>query len=236
LKATQPDALLPRVEALRNKAVIARNSLIEVYPNLPKGDPRIVVARHIKAAVSSCYLSVIHLDENLLEESWWRRQGFDNAVQLGLVQDEIDDFVTLVAFSLVVTPFSLFEAGLRRIVRAVDPRACGGGTADFKTIYEWLFRQLRDQAWQYVGRDTNASAFLDLYRNVRNTIHNNGAYYSRAASDESVTWQGKQYDFVHGSKVSFENWDFNILIVDELIDLNREIMKSPLVAVLPAIS
>ena len=117
-----PEELLPRLEVLRNKAVVARNELRRLYANLPNDDPRIVVARHIKAVFSSSYLNLIHVHENLQERAWWRRQGFGNALRNGNIPDELEDYMTLLAIGLVVFPLSLFEAGPRRILTAFPLR------------------------------------------------------------------------------------------------------------------
>ncbi len=36
---------------------------------------------------------------------------------------------------LIVLPFSLFETGIRKIVRAIDSSACSGGADPFCNIY-----------------------------------------------------------------------------------------------------
>jgi hypothetical protein len=220
-----PEALLPRIESLRNEAVEARNDLRVLYAGLTNDDPRVVVARHIKAVISSSYLSLIHLHENLQEPLWWHRQGFGAAVQAGTVLDELDDYMVLITANLIIYPFSLFEAGLRRIVRALDPSACSGGAAEFKGIYEWLLARLRGTGW----KPSEAGDFLDLYRNVRNTLHNNGRYYSRTGANTAVTWKGTTYEFVHSSVPSFMNWDFDLMLIRELVRLNRDLMKAPLI-------
>ena len=68
---------------------------------------------------------------------------------------------------------------------------------------------------------------MDLYRNVRNTLHNNGKFYSRTGTNTVVTWKGIRYEFVHTTVPSFISWDFNMILLQELIDLNRALMEAP---------
>ncbi len=219
------------LEQLRNDAVTVRNAHAQTYKALPLDDPRRLVSRHIKAVISSTYLSRIHLVDNVTDPSWWQRH-FNGAPPN--VQDEVDDYAVLLTAAFVLYPFALFEAGTRRIVRAIDATACSGGAAEFKGIYDWLIARLGRSGWTYSGGEL--VAFLDLYRHVRNAHHNNAAYYSRTGTDTSITWRGQTYDFNHGQRLGFIDWPFNIAVVRELIHVNDEIMRAPLVAALPTIS
>jgi hypothetical protein len=218
------------LEQLRNDAVAVRNSLATEFDRLPLGDPRRVLARHIKAVVSSTYLNWINLAENVADPSWWQSQF--GAVPPA-AQDEVSDYEVLTTAAFVLYPLSLFEAGLRRIVRALDPAACSEGAAEFKSIYEWLLARLRRDNWSYSRGE--ASAFLDLYRHVRNTVHNNGRFYSRAGTDVEVTWRGTRYRFEHAEVPAFIGWNFNIALVRELIHLTDELVRAPTISSLPAI-
>lgn len=218
------------LETLRNEAVTVRNDLAAIYAQLPSTDPRVMTARHLKAIVSSTLLSWIHLEENVAEPAWWERT-FGTVPPAG--QDEVTDYETLVTASFVVYSLSLFEAGLRRLVRAIDSTACGSGAAPFKTIYDWLFAQLHRSDWSYSrGEKTQ---FLDLYREVRNTLHNNGIFYRADGRNVTVTWRGTQYEFVHGQAPAFLSWELDIALVRELVHLNDEIVRSETIAALPVI-
>jgi hypothetical protein len=133
--------------------------------------------------------------------------------------------------SLMFFSFSLFESGVRRIVRALNPTACSGGAVEFKSIYEWLFACLRRHGWNYPAG--NPSAFLDLYRIFRNTLHNNGAFYPPSGRDQEITWRGTTYHFQYATVPGFYGWEFNLLLLRELVSLNHAIMSSDPIAQLP---
>jgi len=155
------------------------------------------------------------------------------AVKSGIVPGLLENYMALNTGSLMFFSFSLFESGVRRIVRALDPTACSGGAAKFKGVYEWLFARLRRHGWNYQAGDP--SIFLDLYRTFRNTLHNNGAFYPPSGKDQEVTWRGNAYRFQYAAIPNFYGWEFNIMLLRELVSLNFSIMSSELVGKLPAI-
>jgi hypothetical protein len=218
--------LVSNLEVLRHEAVQYRNALSSHFSALPPTDPRVGVARHIKASISSAYLASIFLDQHLRVPGWWMAT-FKRQFSQKEVQDDLDDFTTQIASNVIVTTLSLFEAGLRRILRAIDPTAADGAAGEFINVYTTLLKRLEGAGWG--GNRGEAIELLDLYRTVRNTIHNNGAYYSKKATDQKLTWQGQPYVFVHGSVPAFTDWSFNIKLVSELIKLNDQIMRAPLV-------
>jgi hypothetical protein len=132
------------LQELRDEAVRVRNRLASDYNHLPLIDPRRVVARHIKAVVSATYLNWINLVDDVSDPTWWERH-FTTVPPAA--QDEVSDYEVLTTLAFVVYPLSLCEAGARRVVRALDPTACSGGAAEFKSIYDWLFARLRRGGW-----------------------------------------------------------------------------------------
>ena len=229
---TQPFAqVVSSLEELRNEAVAARNQLAAHYGHLPSEDPRLVTARHIKAVVSSSYLSALQLDEHMSRPDWWRHT-FGEVPPA--VTDELEDYATLIAANLAVFPISQFENGLRRLVWAMDPTACAGGNAEFKSICEWLFKRLVESGWSYAGGDP--LVFLDVARNVRNTMHNNGSFMPRRPGNTSVVLNGVAHEFLVDAPPPFMGWGFHCANVKELIALNQAVMTTALVSSLSPIS
>lgn len=100
-------------------------------------------------------------------------------------------------------------------------------------MYDWLFKRLVADGWSFSLGEPGA--FLDVYRNLRNTMHNNGRFYSSDGSDSSVAWDGEVYEFQHAQVPLFVNWDFNLLALETLVALNEQVMQQPLVASLPPV-
>jgi hypothetical protein len=210
---------------LRNELVERRNRLADRYEDMPRSDPRREVARHLKAVVSATYLERIFHREHLGQEAWWRAVGLDSIVGHESVQDELDDFGVHIAQGFVMTPFFLFEAGCRRVARTALPswysdRRSFGGTAN-----------------QLVGfanlESTDTTALLELYRLVRNTVHNNARYFS-AEGNVSAHWRGRRFDFTVGAPQPFVGWELYIELVRALGELTEAFMTAAPVAALPA--
>ena len=93
------------LESLRNDVVAVRNRLSDKYSDLPPSDPRRMVARHLKAVVSSSYLVARFLDEDLCQKQWWE-QKVNPRPSDQQVKDELDDLATMIAFDVVVGTYS----------------------------------------------------------------------------------------------------------------------------------
>ncbi len=225
--------LLDHIKSLLSHANKIRNDLFLQFKSKGLQDPRISVAGHLLDVVSAVFLNMVHANENLRYAVWWDNHGFGAAVKSGIVPGLLRNYMVLNTGSLMFFSFSLFESGIRRIVRAMDPSACSGGGTEFKNIYEWLFARLRRNGWNYAIGDP--ATFLDLYRTFRNTLHNNGVFYPPNGRDQEVTWLGKTYRFQYATIPDFYGWEFNIMLLRELMTLNLSIMSYELIANLPAI-
>lgn len=225
--------LLDHIRSLLSHATKARNDLFLKFQNLGLQDPRISVAGHLLDVASATFLNLVHVKDNLRNGEWWENHGFGGAVKAGMLPGLLENYMALITGSLMFFSFSLFESGIRRLVRAIDPLPCSGGASEFRSIYNWLFARLRRQGWNYPKGDP--SVFLDLYRTFRNTLHNNGAFYPPSGRDQEVIWQGKTYRFQYAAVPSFYGWEFNIMMLRGLVSMNHSIMSSDLITRLPAI-
>ncbi len=225
--------LLDHLKHLLAHSTAEANSLLTRYPELGINDPRKLVADQLLHVSSGAFLSYVNAKENLSNIPWWQAHGFQAAVSSGMAPGLLQAYETLTTASLMFFAFSLFESGLRRLVRALDPAACSGGAAEFKSIYEWLFARLKRDGWVYPPGDHNV--FLDLFRTFRNTLHNNGAFYSKTGANSETTWRGIKYTFTYGAIPAFYGWEFNLLLLTELVTLNRAIMEAPTIGALPDI-
>ena len=225
--------LLDHIKRLLSHAIKYRNKLFLKFKEMGLQDPRINVSEHLHDVVSVTLLNLIHIKENLRYSEWWEKQGFQNAVKSGMVLGMLSNYMALTNSSLMFFSFSLFENGIRRIVRVIDPRSCSGGSAEFKSVYEWLFARLRKDGWKYSAGDP--SSFLDLYRIFRNTLHNNGIFYPSNGKNQELKWRDKIYKFEISKKPEFYGWEFYVMLLQDLISLNHEIMTTKLVAELKKI-
>ena len=225
--------LLDHIRSLMSNGLSTRNKLFIQFQNMGLQDPRISLAAHLLDVACCVFLNFTLLKENLRHASWWESHGFGTALQAGIVPGLLENYMVMETGSLMFFSFSLFESGIRRVVREIDSAACSGGSAEFKSIYEWLFARLRKTGWNYPSG--NPSLFLDLFRTFRNTLHNNGAFYPPAGNNQEIEWNGKSYQFQYGGVPPFTGWEFNLMLLQELVSLNYSIMTSQLVSNLPII-
>jgi hypothetical protein len=119
--------------------------------------------------------------------------------------------------SFIQGVFFAVESSLRVFVRSLEPTACAAGCAEFKSIYEWLMKRLGLQH----HRD-----LLDLIRNIRNVMHNNGLFFPLSAKDAAITYRGTTYDFVMGKPNSFVTWPLVTTLASDLVCAVRDIVEA----------
>jgi hypothetical protein len=80
--------------------------------------------------------------------------------------------------------FSAIESAFRIYVIELDPNTCNKGTANFESIYNYLFKELKLQ------QKEGYTELLDLLQHIRNTIHNNSSvYYYTDSKNKSVSYR-----------------------------------------------
>lgn len=225
--------LTEALERARNIAAESRNRLVAAYPGLSNDDPRILIARHLRAAIDFAYWNSFMI-QHLASPQWYANRGFpQHLITQEMVTETLDFYQTAVRQALVVNPFSLFEAGLRRILRGIAPAACRGATGSFACITRELLDHLAKDGWTFSKGPPHD--LLRVWANIRNTIHNNGTFRPRAGADETVAWGGKTYRFIVEAPIGFLLWETVIGLVIDLVSLNEEIMNSQAIKRLPRI-
>jgi hypothetical protein len=171
---------------------------------------------HLALALSGRYLT---------SPEWW-------ITELGISHTEENrkaytvEFVQFAKIGFLQSTFSCMESGLRIILREIDSTACNNATSAFKSVYDCLLKS------KLSAEPPNAVDLLDLYRNIRNTAHNNGVYFRRTGSDETVTYKGNHYEFRSGQALDFVDWDDVVYLTKDAASLVRIIMDDPVVAAL----
>src|SRR5437868_1942077 len=131
---------------------------------------------------------LIFVKGTLLDDAFWRGSGVRLHPQSGQtdgqIQAEIREGAEMfVKLGLIHTLFGITENAFRAYLRAIDPTACAGGNKQFGKIYECLFARLaKDPAG--VSISAAGVVLLDLWREVRNSLHNNGVYVNPDGKDK----------------------------------------------------
>ena len=219
------EKLARRLESVSHTAVDSLERLTDAYGINPQ-DARVAVTWHIRHVAGVILLQTLLLSEGPMHGQWWR-DHYREPVPENDVRSLLKSYEVMLALDFVVHPFSQFESGIRRVVRALEPDACSGGSARFSSVWAWLLARLHKSGWTYAPGEEKE--FIKLYGLVRNTIHNDSFFYPLTRTSTTVTWRGERYEFIYGSEVPFLNWDFHFTIVSELLTLTEVVMLADLI-------
>ncbi len=143
----------------------------------------------------------------------------------------LKEFEQFVRAAFIQSIFSIQESALRNLIRELDPISCEGGSSEFKSIYEKLFKTLE-------LNDSVKSGFvtvLDFWREIRNLVHNNFVYFSRKGEDLEILYRGQVYNFKNGEQVPFLSWKFLLLLTCDSADMFKEILNLEKIKQIPRI-
>ncbi len=155
-----------------------------------------------KKILQSYQLSSVCIRDHLSHAEWWKSRSFE--MTESEIPEHLKEFSVLQLYGLSNGLFTITEESLRLIVSALDPNACNEGRSDFKNIYEFLLSR--------VGLEKHRALF-DLHRLIRNTNHTNGVFRPRNGQDVTVVFDGDEYHFRNGYKLTFVNIGLVLKIV-----------------------
>ena len=115
--------------------------------------------------------------------------------------------------------FSVYESCLRCFIRSLSPEAHAGGTGNIKAICEDLMRRTELNSSDNI-------ALLDLARNIRNTMHNDGVFLHPTQSEIIIEWEQREYKFVESTTPSFITWEFTLEVFEGLLNLMWDMVNA----------
>jgi hypothetical protein len=205
----------PQLQESQHAFVDARTALSEKF-GWAENDARITVLNKCSSVLSSVMLGYALIDKYLSNENWW---GTHSTLPIDRQQIERtgNEFEMMLRIALIHNMLYAVESSFRIYVRALDPNACAQGTAEFKNVYEWLLKR--------TGLQTS-SALLDLWRNIRNTLHNNGLFIPTSRKDATVTYKGHIYQFRLGKPNDFVDTAFIVRLLPDMRELLVAVLTS----------
>ena len=211
--------LIEQLQQVRDRAADDRATVIALFSFTDsEHDARITAFSKFINVLNSVQLAFTFLSKHLLHHQWWekiaRKPISDTDKKI-----YVNEFGNFTKVGFVHAMFSSIESSFRLFVRALDPAACNGGMAEFKSIYDCLFNS------KLAVAPTNGTTLLDLLRLVRNTIHNNGVYFIPSGGQVTLNWQSQTFIFKQGVPVDFVTWDFLIQVSDSLRRLLRHVVE-----------
>lgn len=210
--------LIKQLGIVRDRAHDDQNAVLILYSSVdPAHDARITAFSKFINVLNSVQLAFTFISKHLLYKQWW------DAIAHTSISDSdkqvyANEFANFTKVAFVQTLFSSIESSLRLFLKALDPSACNDGMAEFKSIYDCLFRSKLATSYP------EGIVLLDLLRLVRNTIHNNGVYFDPQGRDVSLIWKGQTFDFKQTKPVDFVTWEFLIAASDSLREFLRKVV------------
>lgn len=229
-------ALAGHISDLVGTAVETGSSLTHEYPGWESRDFRRTFFVKFSVVCQATVAALSFQANCLMRSDWWRSA---NSV-LGIPADATDDqlagharaFFVFARCGFTHLIFSQIEATLRAFLRTLVPSAVNGASGEFKNVYECLLRTHLG-----MGRNANESVLtrLDLFRMIRNLIHNNGLYLSRRAQDEAIVFRGVLFRFRHNQHALMVGWPTLIDLIGALLADMEGVVRHPAIADYPAV-
>ena len=200
--STVPD-VIAALQSASNKFQDSALTKESEHPDWGKKDVRITVFAKCRNASYSALIGMACLHHHLRDPDWWREKTRKSMETSG-IELNAREFENFCKVGLAQLVFSSIESSVRTFLRALDPKAASGATKEFKGVYDCLFKKLDLKEW---------APLLDLYRELRNTIHNNGVYLAPSGSDKDVPYKGRTFTFEWGKLVNFVTWELILEVI-----------------------
>lgn len=210
------------VEAIGRKIEENQHALVDARVLLSdrfgwnENDARLTVLNKCSSVLITISLGYVFIHKCLTKENWWKANSTlpidrEQMTQAG------NEFEMFLRIGLIHNILYAVESSFRIYVRKIDPQACSNGIAEFKSIYEWLLKRANLKKY---------FPLLDLWRNIRNTLHNNGLFLPTSGKDADVIFEGNIYKFRVGKPNDFVNTEFIVNLLPNMRDMLLELLQS----------
>ena len=222
---TEAEKIFNRLNAVSDQAQIDMNRLREKNSGWHRDtDIRLTGFAKLINAHGAAALGIKFYTDNLINPEWWDQNACGYSVEDKRRRNRA--FLDVHKIGLIQVGFVAVESSLRELLRNIDPMACNNSTDAFKNIYDCLIKTKLNINSEYCD-------LLDLMRIIRNTIHNNGVFYSTKGNDINLFHKGTEYKFEHGKKPNFITWDLICDLHEDLSGFFVEVSEHQIVGSLP---
>ena len=216
-----------RIERARQTFARCCSDVSEAHPHwAKKRDARITAFAACGNTLTNIHLGML-LTKTCLNNSTWWSAVFPNALDPILrvrLSQEYDMFLKM---GLTHFLFSAVESSYRLFLKALDDQACSGTTAAFESIYVCLLTRL--------GLRGKWLSFMEFWRLIRNSIHNNGIYLPSSGNDKEVDFEGTTHSFRVGQPVDCATWGNLLRIAERTPDMLMDLVASDQLSAIPNI-
>ena len=219
--------LFERIRRTTNRVIAIKQSLVAEYPMWASGsDARLGLFRRLHNQLNPAMFAVHAMDRHIADPDWWQPL-LGRSLDVDGMNIELLNLSQFLKIGLLHQVFSTIEGSYRTLLRALDPRACAGATAEFKSVYDCLLGSKLNLA-------PDDCAVIDLLRHLRNTVHNGGVVFHRKGLDQQVQYRGVHYDFQHEGIVQFAAWEPLLTWIDDAVILSEQVVRHAAITALSA--
>jgi hypothetical protein len=178
-------------------------------------DVRINVFRHCALVIDSTYIIFLVRQQHLFDDSWWAGLMDSNLVSRRMTTEQRDTFVggfdNYIKAAYITMLFVSVESACRSFYSSVFSKEVPIKISD---VFKELLEEFNLERY---------SNLLKLFRDIRNSYHNNG----NPSYDAEVPWRDKTYQFKKGQQIELGDvWQTFIIITEDILDMLKELVMS----------
>jgi hypothetical protein len=154
---------------------------------------------------------------NYLNKKEWWLENEKLGVEVKTMKNTCHEFEMSIRISLIQNITYAIESSFRTFSRSVQPGACKNGMAEFKSIYASLLKKTSLQKHEEL---------FDLFRNIRNSMHNNGLFYPSKGGNQIIKIQDREFLFEVGKPCNFVDTELIVQLTANLIVAIKDLVES----------
>lgn len=168
------------------------------------------------------YMLAESLSKKLVNPKWYKNNGMggslkgDKAADEKFMKDRMYHHGEWTKSSFFMGSFTSVETSLRLIAEKYD-----GGSCNNHNITA-LTNSLIDK----LGLSNDYKELWKVFAYTRNTTHT-GGFHTHKSGNQSITYKGKQFDFIKDSPIIFLTPENLMFILSEIIEMMKDIISHP---------
>ncbi len=210
-----PEKIGPFIEHVSHLSFDLKETLKTNY-NWNCNDARYTIYNKIINVLNTANFGYVFLCKYLSNKEWWL-ENEKLGVEVETMRNTCQEFEMSIRISLIQNITYAIESSFRTFSRSIQPGACNNGMAEFKSIYASLFKKTSLQKHEEL---------FDLFRNIRNTMHNNGLFYPLNGKNQTIKFQNREFIFEVGKHCNFVDTELIVQLSANLIVAIKDLVES----------
>lgn len=208
--------LTEKLSIIRKKCIDNRIRLEQKYLKNGSIDSKTKLSglRGLNVCMSSLHLSLTFVYRHLLFQKWWILT-INNALSDEDKVRLIEGYLASNKLSYVISLFSSVESFIRTLLREKNHDI---NNKNFRSCINTLLSE------ELTTPIKGGIQVLEFFSEIRNTIHNDGTYYSSKNKSRNFKFKDETYTFSNEVRIDFVTWELLIEITDSILSIMIEIL------------